>query len=51
MGLGAHHGHSYTVQTVAFIISAFFPGGVLALLAGAVMEKLSRRGPILAAGE
>jgi hypothetical protein len=49
--IGAHHGHSYTVQTVAFIVSALFPGGVLALLAGAVMEKLGRRSTILAAGE
>lgn len=42
--IGAHHGHSYAVQTAAFIVSALFPGGVLALLAGAVREKLTRRG-------
>ena len=44
--LGAHHGHSYAVQTAAFLVSALFPGGVLALLAGAIRERLSRRGGI-----
>ena len=49
--IGAHHGHSYAVQTAAFLVTALFPGGVLALLVGAVMEKLGRRRTIFAAGE
>ncbi len=42
--LGAHHGHSYVVQTVAFFVTLLFPGGVLALLGGALLEKARRRG-------
>ena len=47
--IGAHHGHSYVVQTVAFFITLLFPGGVLALLGGAIAEKTRRRGPVSAA--
>ena len=49
--IGAHHGHSYTVQTVAFLVSILFPGGALALLAGAIREKMARRGFLAPAGE
>jgi hypothetical protein len=42
--LGAHHGHSYVVQTVAFFVTMLFPGGVLALLGAAIAEKNRRRG-------
>lgn len=48
--IGAHHGHSYLVQTVAFFIATLFPAGVLALLGGAVAEKL-RRNEALPAGD
>ncbi|HET9028855.1 MAG TPA: hypothetical protein VFN49_01650 [Candidatus Aquilonibacter sp.] len=41
--LGAHHGHSYAVQTVAFLITLLFPGCILALLGGALAEKVRRR--------
>lgn len=44
--IGAHHGHSYAIQTAAFFVTLLFPGGVLALLAGAVAEKLRRRGAV-----
>lgn len=43
--IGAHHGHSYAIQTAAFFVTLLFPAGVLALLGGAVAEKLRRRGP------
>ena len=42
--MGPHHGHSYVVQTAAFFITLLFPAGALALLGGAVAEKLRRRG-------
>ncbi len=41
--LGAHQGHSYVVQTVAFFVTLLFPAGVLALLGGAIAEKMRRR--------
>jgi hypothetical protein len=44
--IGAHHGHSYAVQTVAFLITLLFPGGVLALVGGAIAEGIRRRGAI-----
>ncbi|MBV8636739.1 MAG: hypothetical protein JO322_01515 [Candidatus Eremiobacteraeota bacterium] len=47
--IGAHHGHSYAVQTVAFFVTLLFPGGVLALIGGAIAEKMRRRGPVPAA--
>lgn len=47
--IGAHHGHSYAVQTIAFLVTLLFPGGVLALLGGAIAEKMRRRGPLSAA--
>ena len=47
--IGAHQGHSYVVETVAFFITLLFPGGVLALLGGAIAEKVRRRGTISAA--
>ncbi len=42
-GLGSHHVHPYSVQTAAFILSAFLPGGVFALLVGAWIEAARRR--------
>jgi hypothetical protein len=46
--IGAHHGHSYVVQTVAFLVTLLFPGGVLALLGGAALERMRRRGAVSA---
>lgn len=42
-GIGAHHGHSYAVEVAAFVVTLLFPGGLLALLAGALREKALRR--------
>lgn len=44
--IGAHHGHSYIVQTIAFFVTLLFPGGVLALVGAAIAERTRRRGAI-----
>ncbi|HVA27429.1 MAG TPA: hypothetical protein VNF68_04575 [Candidatus Baltobacteraceae bacterium] len=35
--------HPYSLQTAAFLFSMLFPGGVLALIVGAVLERARRR--------
>ena len=42
-GLGSHHAHPYAVQSAAFLVSMLLPGGVLALLVGAWVERARRR--------
>ncbi len=44
--IGAHQGHSYVVQTAAFLTTLLFPGGVLALVGAAIAEKMRRRGAV-----
>lgn len=47
-GLGSHHAHPYALQSAAFMFSLLFPGSVLALLAGAILERLRGRTGALA---
>lgn len=42
-GLGSGHEHSDAVQIIAFVVSLFLPGGVLALLVGAWLEQAKRK--------
>jgi hypothetical protein len=43
-GLSSHHVHPYALQSAAFLLSLLFPSAVLALLGGAAVERLRRRG-------
>jgi len=47
-GLGSHHVHPYALQSAAFFFSMLFPGSVLLLLGGAIMERLRGRTGALA---
>ena len=50
--LGSHHAHPYAVQSLAFLLTLLFPGGVFALLAGSIVEQARRKsGRFLPTGE
>lgn len=41
-GLGSHHVHPYALQAGAFLFSLLFPTAALALMAGALHERMRR---------
>jgi len=41
-GIGSHHAHSYALALAALLFSMLFPTAVLALIGGAVLERMRR---------
>ena len=41
-GLSSHPLHPYAIQAIAFFFSLLIPGGVFALLGGALIERYGR---------